>query len=131
MTVSAGSSGDHSPTFAATGMTEVGMILGTAAYMAPEQARGKATDKRADIFAFGVVLFELTTGKRLFEGEDLGETLASVIRDTPDLTEAPAEIHRLLNECLKKDPRKGCAISAMSGGCSIPRRQAQQPRPWK
>jgi serine/threonine protein kinase len=70
VTLGTSASGEHSPTFAATGITEIGMILGTAAYMAPEQARGKAIDKRADIFAFGVVLFELTTGKRLFDGED-------------------------------------------------------------
>jgi eukaryotic-like serine/threonine-protein kinase len=98
-------SGERSPTFT-IGMTEAGMILGTASYMAPEQARGKATDKRADIFAFGVVLHELTTGHRLFGGEDAGEMLAKVIRDEPDLSDAPPSIHRLLSECLQKDPRK-------------------------
>ncbi len=82
------------------------MILGTASYMAPEQARGKATDKRADIFAFGVVLHELITGKRLFGGEDAGEMLAKVIRDEPDLSDAPPSVQRLLSECLQKDPRK-------------------------
>jgi Tol biopolymer transport system component len=87
-------------------MTEAGMILGTASYMAPEQARGKATDKRADIFAFGVVLHELITGKRLFGGEDAGEMLAKVIRDEPDLSDAPSSVQRLLSECLQKDPRK-------------------------
>jgi serine/threonine protein kinase len=101
---SSGSS-ERSPTFT-IGMTEAGMILGTASYMAPEQARGKTTDKRADIFAFGVVLHELTTGRRLFGGEDAGEMLAKVIRDEPDLSDAPPSIHRLLVECLKKDPRK-------------------------
>ena len=98
-------SGERSPTFT-IGMTEAGMILGTASYMAPEQARGKATDKRADIFSFGVVLHELTTGHRLFGGEDAGEMLAKVIRDEPDLSNAPPSIHRLLTECLRKDPRK-------------------------
>jgi serine/threonine protein kinase len=98
-------SGERSPTFT-IGMTEAGMILGTASYMAPEQARGKATDKRADIFSFGVVLHELTTGHRLFGGEDAGEMLAKVIRDEPDLSDAPPSIHRLLTECLRKDPRK-------------------------
>ena len=98
-------SGERSPTFT-IGMTQAGMILGTASYMAPEQARGKATDKRADIFAFGVVLHELTTGHRLFGGEDAGEMLAKVIRDEPDLSDAPPSIHRLLAECLQKDPRK-------------------------
>src|ERR1700727_333201 len=98
-------SGERSPTFT-IGMTEAGMILGTASYMAPEQARGKTTDKRADIFAFGVVLHEMITGKRLFGGEDAGEMLAKVIRDEPDLSDAPPSIHRLLSECLQKDPRK-------------------------
>jgi serine/threonine protein kinase/Tol biopolymer transport system component len=98
-------SGERSPTFT-IGMTEAGMILGTASYMAPEQARGKATDKRADIFAFGVVLHEMITGKRLFGGEDAGEMLAKVIRDEPDLSDAPPSVHRLLVECLQKDPRK-------------------------
>jgi len=101
----ASGSSERSPTFT-IGMTEAGMILGTASYMAPEQARGKAIDKRADIFSFGVVLHELTTGKRLFGGEDAGEMLAKVIRDEPDLSDAPPSIHRLLEECLKKDPRK-------------------------
>jgi len=98
-------SGERSPTFT-IGMTEAGMILGTASYMAPEQARGKATDKRADIFAFGVVLHEMITGKRLFGGEDAGEMLAKVIRDEPDLSDAPPSVQRLLTECLQKDPRK-------------------------
>ncbi len=105
--VAATSSGsdERSPTFT-IGMTEAGMILGTASYMAPEQARGKTTDKRADIFAFGVVLHEMITGKRLFGGEDAGEMLAKVIRDEPDLSDAPSSVQRLLTECLQKDPRK-------------------------
>src|ERR1700689_5149997 len=98
-------SGERSPTFT-IGMTEAGMILGTASYMAPEQARGKTTDKRADIFAFGVVLHEIITGNRLFGGEDAGEMLAKVIRDEPDLSDAPSSVQRLLTECLQKDPRK-------------------------
>src|SRR5271170_5068759 len=98
-------SGERSPTFT-IGMTEAGMILGTASYMAPEQARGKTVDKRADIFAFGVVLHELITGKRLFGGEDAGEMLAKVIRDEPDLSDAPPSVQRLLSECLQQDPRK-------------------------
>jgi len=98
-------SSERSPTFT-IGMTEAGMILGTASYMAPEQARGKATDKRADIFSFGVVLYEMITGKRLFGGEDAGEMLAKVIRDEPDLSDAPHSVQRLLVECLRKDPRK-------------------------
>lgn len=86
--------------------TLVGVILGTAAYMAPEQARGKPVDKRADIWAFGVVLYEMLTGERLFEGEDLTETLASVVKSEPNLTHVPQRVRRLLARCLQKDPAK-------------------------
>ncbi len=86
--------------------TQAGVILGTAAYMAPEQARGKVVDKRADIWAFGVVLYEMVTGKKLFKGEDLTDTLASVIKSDPDLSAAPPELRPLLAKCLEKDPRK-------------------------
>jgi serine/threonine-protein kinase len=95
----------QSPTISLT-MTQAGVILGTAAYMAPEQARGKPVDKRADIWAFGVVFYEMLTGKRLFEGEDLTETLASVVKDKPDLSLAPARVRPLLERCLEKDPKK-------------------------
>ena len=95
-----------SPTLMSPAMTQAGMILGTAAYMAPEQARGKPVDARADIWAFGVVLYELLTGQRLFKGEDLTETLASVVKDQPDLSAAPARVRRLLDACLQKDPKK-------------------------
>ena len=93
---------ENSPTM----LSMAGTILGTAAYMAPEQARGRPTDKRADIFAFAIVLHEMVTGKRLFGGEDASEMLAKVIRDEPDISDAPRRIHRLLRECLQKDPRK-------------------------
>jgi Tol biopolymer transport system component len=86
--------------------TQVGVILGTAAYMAPEQARGKTVDRRADIWSFGVVLYEMVTGKKLFEGEDLTETLASVVMKEAELSPAPVELRRLLTKCLQKDPRK-------------------------
>ncbi len=89
-----------------TMLSAQGLILGTASYMAPEQARGKNIDKRADIFAFGAVLYEMLTGKRLFAGEDVTEILASVIRDEPNLTQTPASVRRLISECLRKDPRK-------------------------
>ena len=99
-------SGENSPTLT-MGMTQAGMILGTASYMAPEQARGKeSVDKRADIWAFGVVLYELLTGKRLFEGEDVGHTLATVIMQEPDLSGIPVEVAPLLKRCLQKDPKK-------------------------
>jgi Tol biopolymer transport system component len=86
--------------------TRAGAILGTAAYMAPEQARGRPVDKRADIWAFGVVLYELLTGRMLFQGEDLTEVLASVVKDKPDLSAVPPQVHRLLSKCLEKDPNK-------------------------
>lgn len=94
-----------SPTLSMT-MTEAGMILGTAAYMAPEQAKGKEVDKRADIWAFGVVLYELATGKRLFKGEDVGDILASVLKDQPDFELVPETLRGLLKSCLEKDPKK-------------------------
>ena len=87
-------------------LTVAGMILGTAGYMAPEQARGKEVDKRADIWAFGVVLYEMLTGRRLFEGETVSDTLAAVIKEEPDLTNVPAKVRRLLRRCLEKDPRR-------------------------
>jgi serine/threonine protein kinase len=96
---------DNSPTISIVA-TQAGVILGTAMYMSPEQARGKNVTPRADIWAFGVVLYEMLTGKRLFEGEDLTETLASVVKEQPDLSAAPFEVQRLLKACLQKDPKK-------------------------
>jgi eukaryotic-like serine/threonine-protein kinase len=96
---------ENSPTLSMAA-TQAGVILGTAAYMAPEQARGLPTDRRADIWAFGVVLYEMIAGKRPFQGEDLTETLASVVRDKPDLSTVPSEVRRLLERCLEKDPKK-------------------------
>jgi serine/threonine-protein kinase len=95
----------HSPTMA-MGATNPGTILGTAAYMAPEQARGKPVDKRADIWAFGVVLYEMLTGRRAFEGEDVSAILAAVIQSEPRWDGVPANIRRLLESCLQKDPKK-------------------------
>jgi eukaryotic-like serine/threonine-protein kinase len=100
-----GEPAENSPTISMVA-TQAGMILGTAAYMSPEQARGKNVDKRADIWAFGVVLYELLTGKRLFEGEDLTETLAAVVKEKPDLSDVPPQVRRLLERCLEKDPKK-------------------------
>src|SRR6516225_5268379 len=87
-------------------MTGAGVILGTAAYMSPEQAKGRATDKRADIWAFGVVLYELLTGERLFIGEDTADTLAQVLTREPDLHRVPPQVRRLLQRCLEKDPKR-------------------------
>jgi predicted Ser/Thr protein kinase len=84
--------------------TRVGMILGTGAYMAPEQAQGKPVDKRADVWAFGCVLYELLTGKQPFHGETTSDTLASVLRDEPDWSRIPASVQPLLRCCLMKDP---------------------------
>jgi serine/threonine protein kinase len=86
--------------------TQAGVILGTAAYMSPEQARGKQVDKRTDISAFGVVLYEILTGERLFEGEDVTDTLAAVIRKEPVWERVPVEVRRLLKACLEKDPKR-------------------------
>jgi serine/threonine-protein kinase len=86
--------------------TQAGVIMGTAAYMSPEQARGKSVDKRADIWAFGVVLYEMLTGVRLFEGETVSDTLAHVLTKEPDWDCAPRKTRRLLRACLEKDPKK-------------------------
>jgi serine/threonine protein kinase len=97
---------DLSPTITSPAMTHAGMVLGTAAYMSPEQARGRVVDKRADIWAFGCVLFEMVTGRRAFAGDDVTETFAAIMRDEPDLSLAPARIRRLLGRCFEKDPRR-------------------------
>ena len=96
---------EDSPTLT-MGMTDAGMILGTAAYMPPEQAKGKPVDKRADIWSYGVVLFELLTGKRPFQGADMAELLAAVLRDEAKLDEIPERMRPLIRKCLEKDPRK-------------------------
>ena len=99
-----------SPTITTPAMTQAGMILGTAAYMSPEQARGSAVDRRADVWAFGVVLWEMLTGMRLFEGATVSDTLASVLRAEPDWNAlaqtTPRAIRRLLRRCLEKDPKR-------------------------
>jgi serine/threonine-protein kinase len=105
--VAQSSSGDPttSPTLTIS-PTRAGMILGTAAYMSPEQARGKPVDKRADIWAFGVVLYEMLTGEQLFQGETISDTLAAVLTKEPDLARVPAKVRRLLQSCLQKDPKQ-------------------------
>src|SRR5262245_16452353 len=99
----------NSPTLLVGG-TEAGLIIGTAAYMAPEQARGRSVDRRADIWAFGVVLFEMLAGARPFEGEDTPEVLARVLEREPDWRRLPAgvppAVRRLLQRCLTKDRRE-------------------------
>jgi Tol biopolymer transport system component len=99
----------QSPTLVHSG-TQAGVILGTAAYMSPEQARGKTVDKRADIWAFGVVLFEMLTGQRLFNGETVSDILAAVLKEEPPWGELPAGLplpmQRVLRRCLAKQPRE-------------------------
>ena len=107
----AGNHPSMSPTITSPAMmTGAGVILGTAAYMSPEQAKGRPTDRRGDIWAFGCVLYEMLTGKRAFEGEDVSDTLAAVLRADPRWAELPSDtpraISRLLQRCLQKDPKR-------------------------
>jgi serine/threonine protein kinase len=95
-----------SPTLASPAMTQAGVLLGTAAYMSPEQARGKAVDRRADIWAFGCVLFEMVTGRRAFGGDDVTEILAGIVKDQPDLADVPPSLRVLIGRCLEKDSRR-------------------------
>jgi serine/threonine protein kinase/Tol biopolymer transport system component len=99
----------HSPTMA-RGLTEAGVILGTAAYMSPEQARGKPVDKRSDIWSFGVVLYEMLTGTQSFRSETVSDTLAAVLRQEIDFGALPAEtppaVRWILERCLQRDPKK-------------------------
>jgi serine/threonine-protein kinase len=96
---------ERSPTLT-IGATEAGVIMGTAAYMAPEQAKGKRVDKRADIWSWGVVLYDLLTGERMFKGEDAADTLAQVLTKEPDLERVPPTVRKLLRRCVEKDPKK-------------------------
>ena len=97
-----------SPTLAYAG-TQAGIILGTAAYMSPEQAKGKAVDKRTDVWAFGCLLFEMLSGKKAFEGEDVSDTLAAILRGEPEWSALPADVPpavtSLIKRCLQKDRR--------------------------
>jgi serine/threonine-protein kinase len=102
---SAGNDPENSPTITLDA-TVAGTILGTAAYMSPEQAKGKKVDKRADIWSWGVVLYELLTGERLFRGDDGTDTLAQVLTKEPPLERMPPKVRRLLGACLQKDPKQ-------------------------
>ena len=105
----ASASVDNTPTLTAHA-TKMGMIIGTAAYMSPEQARGKPVDKRSDIWAFGCVLYEALTGRRAFAGETVTDIIAAVVKNEPDWSalpaDTPAHIRTLLVRCLQKDPRR-------------------------
>jgi eukaryotic-like serine/threonine-protein kinase len=103
----ANAAASNSPTISMAA-SNAGLILGTAAYMSPEQAKGRQVDRRTDIFAFGAVLYEMLTGRPAFEGEDVPEILSAVIRAEPDFTLLPPnlslDIHKLLRRCLEKNP---------------------------
>ena len=111
-------SGDSASAAVTAAGTQAGVILGTAAYMAPEQAKGKPADRRADIWALGCVLFETLTGRQAFAGETLSDVLVGIIEHEPDwLTlpvRTPASIHRLLHRCLEKDPRRRLDSAAVA-----------------
>ena len=101
----------QSPTISLTAAaTQMGMVIGTAAYMAPEQAKGKVIDKRADVWAFGAVLYEMLTGKKPFVGDDVSDTLAAVLRADVDLDalpdDTPATLRRVISACLQRDPKQ-------------------------
>ncbi len=120
----------QSPTYGNPTTLE-GMILGTAAYMSPEQAKGKPVDKRADIWAFGVVLYELLTGRHLFQRETASDTLAAVLKEEPDWNQIPAKARPLLRRCLEKDPKRRLRdigdMHLLLETASVP---VQTHRPW-
>ena len=140
-------SASMSPTISLTAAaTQMGMVIGTAAYMAPEQAKGLAVDKRADIWAYGAVLFEMLTGKKLFEAGDVSEMLASVLVKDPDISSigqhVPDHIRSVVRHCLVKDPKErlrdiGDVRLAMKGTfettVSVPTTQfvSSQPAAWR
>ena len=136
---------NNSPTLS-MGATVAGVILGTAAYMSPEQAKGKPADRRADIWAYGVVLCEMLSGKRLYTGETAAETLAAVLMKEPALdglpANTPATIRNLLRRCLERDPRRRLqhigeariaiddALSGAAGPAVVTPQRAQPPVVW-
>jgi len=99
-----------SSTITSPALSRLGVILGTAAYMSPEQARGRDADARSDIWAFGCVLFEMLSGQRPFDGSEVSDTLASILKSEPDWgalpPDTPPGIRRVLRRCLEKDPRR-------------------------
>jgi serine/threonine-protein kinase len=103
----------QSPTITSPAMTGMGVILGTAAYMSPEQAKGRQADKRSDVWAFGAVLYEMLTGQRAFKGEDVSDTLAMVLKGEPEWNALPGEVSplvvTLIRRCLEKDRRRRIA----------------------
>ena len=132
----------QSPTLAHTG-TAAGLILGTAAYMSPEQARGRVVDKRADVWAFGALLYEMLAGRRLFEGETVSDTLAAVLKTDPDWaalpTGTPEAVRRLLQRCLERDPKvrlrdigeARVALAGTTGASPAPPPAGRAVAPWR
>ena len=127
-----------SPTITSPAMTQMGVILGTAAYMAPEQAKGKRVDERSDIWAFGCVLYEMLTGKRAFEGEDVSDTLAAVLRGAPDWSVLPSQLSPTLlvylQRCLTRDPAQRVhdiadVRLALEGAFDVPVERVSAPSP--
>ncbi len=138
----------NSPTLTSPAMaTNAGIILGTAAYMSPEQAKGKPVDKRGDIWAFGCVLYEMLTGKRAFEGDDVSDTMAAILRGEPDWNalpgDVPPHVRTLLRSCLEKDRKvrmgdvsvarflldQGAALTA-AGASTVSRGAARRKPVW-
>ena len=116
-------------------VTAGGVILGTAAYMAPEQAKGRFVDKRADIWAFGCVLYEMLTGRKAFAGDDVSDTLASILKSDVDYTGVPPRAIRLLKRCLEKDPKQRLhdiadAWDLVDDGAPPSTAQPSAPRNW-
>src|SRR5262245_5647395 len=134
----------QSPTITSPAMTQMGVILGTAAYMSPEQAKGRPADERSDVWAFGCVLFEMLTGRRAFAGEDVAETLAHVLTKEPEWSRLPPEtppaIRRLLRRCLERDRSRRLADIAdarleidereSEASAAVPARPASRLRRW-
>jgi Tol biopolymer transport system component len=131
-----GSSASMSPTIASPAlMTNAGTIVGTAAYMSPEQARGRPADNRTDIWAFAVVLAEMVTGRRLFDGDTISDTIAAVLTREPDLAGIPFALRRLIRSCLAKDPRErlrhiGDAFTIVDDSGAVAPAGAPRPRLW-
>ena len=116
-------------------MSGVGMILGTAAYMSPEQARGLTATRRSDIWAFGCVVYEMLTGVRLFDGESVTDTLAAVLTREPEWTRVPAPARRLLRRCLERDPKRrlrdiGDAMLLLDESSEASTKRAAPTLPW-
>ena len=136
----------QAPTITTPAMTQAGMILGTAAYMSPEQAKGRTVDKRSDVWAFGAVLYEMLSGRRAFDTEDVSETLAAVLMKEPDWTAlprtTPPAITTVLQRCLQKNPKQrirdiGDASLALEGAFETTAAQTTgaaampQPAAWR